>query len=309
MQTNLVFYNVENLFDTFDDPLTNDNAFLPEAKREWHEKRYALKQQRIAKVLKEIEDPMPGIVGLAEIENRKVLLDLVNSLNLDEEQIGILLADSPDERGMDVGLLYRKDIFQLVTKTSIPIFFPSDPSDKTRDILYVHLKPDDLPGLHIYINHWPSRVEGQKATEVKRFDAAKSLRSHMDIILNDTPVANVLVMGDLNCTPDSPPVYRVLDKKGHSENPLLNLGWDIHLSKSGSTNYRGKWLLFDQMLVTPSLLNSSSLKILDFSVVSYSWMLFYNPKYKDYRPNKTYGGTDYHGGFSDPLPVKVELKF
>ncbi|MCD6346295.1 MAG: endonuclease/exonuclease/phosphatase family protein [Bacteroidales bacterium] len=292
MQTSLVFYNVENLFDTLDDPLTNDNAFLPDAKRKWEEKRYILKLQHIAKVLMTVEKPMPAVVGLAEIENRKVLQDMITTMELSESEVGIVHADSPDERGMDVALLYRKDLFEIEHFINLTVHFPSDPTDSTRDILYVRLKHSDQSVLHFYVNHWPSRIEGQKVTQVKRFDAAKTLRNHLDSILSEDPNARVIVMGDLNCTPDSPPVYRVLDKKGHPDNPLVNLGWDIHLAKSGSTNYKGKWLLFDQMLITPNLMNSTTPELIDFSVVSYPWMLFYNPKYHDLRPNKTYGGTN-----------------
>lgn len=317
METNILFYNVENLFDTLDDPLTNDNAFLPGSALKWHQKRYILKLQRIARVLKEVEDPMPGIVGLAEIENRKVLEDLVTALGLTEDEIGIVHIDSPDRRGIDVALLYRKDLFQINQFTNIPIHLSSNPRDKTRDILYAQLKHKDNAPLHFYVNHWPSRKEGMKASQTKRFDAAKTLRKHLDILLAKDSEAMVISMGDMNCTLDSPPVYRVLDHKGNPDNPLVNLCWDIHDAKSGSTNYRGKWLMFDQILATKNLLNSSPvkplnpppIKLLNFKVVSFPWMLFYNPKYKDLRPNKTYGGSKYHGGYSDHLPVKAVLRF
>ncbi len=316
METNVFFYNVENLFDTLDDPLTNDNAFLPGSALQWHQKRYVLKLQRIARVLKEVEDPMPGIVGLVEIENRKVLEDLVTAMGLTEKDVGIVHADSPDERGMDVGLLYRKDLFEVKQFTNILVEIPSDPTDRTRDILYVQMKHKDKAPLHLYVNHWPSRKEGTKISQIKRFDAANTLRKHLDGLLLEYTDAQVIVMGDMNCTPDSPPVYKVLDQKAKPENPLINLGWDIHYSNSGSTNFRGKWLMFDQILASPNLLNSSSNETLNpntselsgFEVVSFPWMLFYNPKYKDFRPNKTYGGKNYHGGFSDHLPVKALLR-
>ncbi|MCK5820560.1 MAG: endonuclease/exonuclease/phosphatase family protein [Bacteroidales bacterium] len=317
METSVLFYNVENLFDTLDDPLSNDNAFLPGSALKWHQKRYVLKLQRIARVLKEVEDPMPGVVGLAEIENRRVLQDMITALELTEDEVGIVHSDSPDKRGIDVALLYRKDIFQIIHSVNIPVRFSSNPRDTTRDILYVQLKHKNYSPLHIYVNHWPSRKEGMKASQIKRFDVAKTLRKHLDLLLSEDPEAMVIAMGDLNCTPDSPPVYRVLDRKGNPDNPLENMSWDTHNAKSGSTNYRGKWLMFDQMLATPYLLNSSlddktgspSVKLLNFKVVSFPWMLFYNPKYKDFRPNKTYSGSKYHGGFSDHLPVKAILRY
>ncbi len=191
--------------------------------------------------------------------------------------------------------------------TNIPVHL-SKPASRTRDILYVQLKHKDTAPLHLYVNHWPSRKEGMKASQKKRFDAAKTMRIHLDDLLAKEPEAMVLSMGDMNCTPDSPPVYRILDQKGNPDNPLVNLSWDIHLAKSGSTNYRGKWLMFDQFLVTPNLLNLSPVKLSPLSIVSFPWMLFYNSKYKEFRPNKTYGGNKYHGGFSDHLPVRITYK-
>lgn len=306
MQTNLLFYNVENLFDTLDDPHSNDNAFLPDSSMEWHQKRYVLKLQRIARVLKAVEEPLPGLVGLAEVESRKVLEDLLVALELTENEVGIIHADSEDERGMDVALLYRKDCMKLIHTEQLQIRFPSDPEDRTRDILYAQI---EFLGeaFHLYVNHWPSRKDGTMVSQVKRFDAANVLKTHLDQLKSRLVSAKVLLMGDLNCTPDSPPVYRVLDQKGHPENKLVNLGWDIHLAQSGSTNFKGKWLLFDQMLCTPEFLDSDQIRLDNFEVVSFPWMLFYNQKYKDFRPNKTYGGRNYHGGFSDHLPVKVTL--
>ncbi len=304
MISNIVFYNVENLFDTIDDPSINDEGYLPESKRKWFEKRYQSKLQNIAKVIKAIEAPCPAVIGFAEIENRQVLADLIVKLDLTEEEVGVVHADSPDERGMDVGLLYRKDQFRLVDQTNLKVTFPSDPDDQTRDILHVALVDVEGSLCHFYVNHWPSRKEGQKITQVKRIDAARKLREHINQVLAHNEQAKIVVMGDLNCTPDSPPVYRLLDEKGHPENPLINLGWTHHYDKKGSTNYKGKWLLFDQILISKSIKD----QVFDFKIVSFSWMLFYNEKYNDFRPNKTYGGKNYFGGFSDHLPVTVSLQ-
>ena len=323
-----MFYNVENLFDTLDDPLTNDNAFLPNSALKWEQKRYVVKLQRIARVLKEVEDPMPGIVGLAEVENRKVLEDLVFTLGLTANEVGIVHIDSPDERGIDVALLYRKDLFSLPDEslvTPISVSFEENLSDKTRDILYVPLQNKSGDVLHIYVNHWPSRKEGKQISMKKRFAASNTLKQHIDFKQTENPDSQILVMGDLNCSPDSSPVYKVLDQKANPENPLVNLGWDIHNANSGSTNFKGKWLMFDQVLVTPNLVGQTptsghvsasghtpcvpTYTLMEFRTISYPWMLYYNPKFNDHRPNKTYGGRRYHGGFSDHLPVAVELNW
>ena len=133
----LAFYNVENLFDTLDDPYINDNAFLPESGLKWNQKRYVLKLQRIARVIKAIEEPMPLVIGLAEVENRKVLKDLVTAMGLTEKEVGIVHENSPDERGIDVGFLYRKDLISRTEHSSHTITFQDDLSDRTRDILHV----------------------------------------------------------------------------------------------------------------------------------------------------------------------------
>ncbi len=301
MATQLVFYNVENLFDILDDPFTNDNAYLPTSAKSWEEKRYIRKLLNLSKVLTAIEEPCPGLIALAEIENQKVVRDLITAMNLDEEQLGWVHVDSPDERGMDVGLIYRKDVFELKSYKVIPIVFESDPADKTRDVLVAELIDHTGDELVCMVCHWPSRKEGQKASQIKRFETAQLIREAIEKQLSTHKQTRILLMGDLNCTPNSPPVYRLLDQRGHADNPLINLSWSVHKNKKGSTNYRGKWLMFDQMLISPSLEQS----ICNFEVVAFPWMLFYNPKYKDFRPNKTYAGKNYIGGFSDHLPVKV----
>ena len=274
----------------------------------WIEKRYVLKLQRIAKVLKAVEDPIPGVVGLAEIENLKVLSDLVSACQLTEDEIGIIHADSPDERGMDVGLLYRKDLFRLhpeLSAESIPVQFTQDPADKTRDVLKVPLLDQSGQLMVFYVTHWPSRKEGMKVTRDKRQEVAGIIRSSITDTISRYPEAGIVLMGDLNCTPDSPPVYQNLDQRSNPENPMINLGWDSHNQGKGSTNFRGKWLLFDQILVNQVILER--FPDAELQIVDYPWMLYFNPRYRDFRPNKTYAGKHYHGGFSDHLPVALKL--
>ncbi len=307
---NILFYNVENLFDTLDDPYVNDNAFLPNSKLKWNEKRYILKLQRIAKVIQAVEAPMPMAVGLAEVENRKVLEDLLAAMNLTEKELGIIHAESPDERGIDVGFLYRRDLIKSTQHESYPVVFENDPGDKTRDILHVkaQLFNDEL--VHFFVNHWPSRKEGAKASMPKRIQAAKTLRHHIEEVLNSNKNAKILVMCDFNADPESPPLRSILDKDRSGNGVLHNLAWESHKNKQGSLNYRGKWLLFDQFLASPALLkNHDGFRVISdsFRVFKQDWMLFYNQKYHDFRPNKTYGGRKYHGGFSDHLPVCISV--
>ncbi len=306
----IAFYNVENLFDTLDQPFVNDNDFLPNSNLKWNEKRYVLKLQRLAKVIKAIEEPMPLAIGLAEVENRKVLADLVVALGLTENEVGIIHEESPDERGIDVGFLYRKDIITKTEHQSHSVSFLDDLSDKTRDILHVkaYLKNEDCA--HFFINHWPSRREGAQQTISKRIEAAETLKRHIEVIVEEETSPKIIVMGDFNCDPESTPIKKILDKEKSKTGILYNQGWKTYQERRGSLNYRGKWLLFDQILVSESLqLSRKGISLVSdsFTVFSKDWMLFYNSKYRDLRPNKTYGGRKYHGGFSDHLPVYIRV--
>ncbi len=304
----IAFYNVENLFDTLDDPYINDNAFLPESGLKWNQKRYVLKLQRIARVIKAIEEPMPLVIGLAEVENRKVLKDLVSAMGLTEKEVGIVHENSPDERGIDVGFLYRKDLISRTEHSSHTVTFQDDLSDRTRDILHVKAFLNNAQVIHFFINHWPSRKDGVQQSLSKRIAAAEALRYQVQTVMDSEPDAKIVVMGDFNCDPGSAPVRRILDKEETETGLLYNQGWKTHRDGSGSMMYRGKWFLFDQILISDGFLSSQKgLKFIpdSFTVFSREWMLFYNPKYGDRRPNKTYGGRKYHGGFSDHLPVYI----
>ncbi len=306
----ILFYNVENLFDTLDDPFVNDQAFLPDSVLKWDEKRYLLKLQRLAKVIRSVEEPMPMAIGLAEVENRKVLEDLIAALELSEKEIGIIHEESPDERGIDVGFLYRRGPIQGTEHKTYPVIFSNDPGDKTRDILHVKsvLKSGEI--LHFFINHWPSRKDGVNITLPKRMQAASVLQHHIEEVFKEEKDPKILVMGDFNAGPESPAIKNILDRDRSPNGLLHNLSWNAHKSGLGSLNYRGKWLLFDQILASPSLLDEQEdCRIIpdSFSIFKKDWMLFYNQKYHDFRPNKTYGGRKYHAGFSDHLPVYISL--
>ncbi len=306
----ILFYNVENLFDTLDDPYVNDNAFLPDSKLKWNERRYILKLQRLAKVIRAVEEPMPMAVGLAEVENRKVLQDLVTALNLTEKEVGIIHEESPDERGIDLGFLYRRDLIPRTEHETCSVVFENDPGDKTRDILHVISNLENGENIHFFINHWPSRKDGTKISMPKRIEASKTLKYHIEEVFKKEVDPKIVVMGDFNADPDSPPIRSILDKDRSKTGLIHNLSWDAYKNKQGSLNYRGKWLLFDQILVSPALLESrEGCRVLpnSFRVFKKDWMLFYNQKYHDYRPNKTYGGSNYHGGFSDHLPVCISM--
>jgi predicted extracellular nuclease len=206
-----MFYNVENLFDTQDDPLVRDEEFLPEGDRFWNKHKYYSKLNNIYKVIVAVgEWSPPAIIGLCEIENRKVIDDLVSSTPLNKFDYQIVHKESPDRRGIDVGLLYRKELFTPLSYEAIPINFPNNPESKTRDILYVKGITNTSDTLNIFINHWPSRWGGQLESEGRRVFVASVLKEKVDSIFKSNPKSNIIITGDFNDYPNNKSLNEVL---------------------------------------------------------------------------------------------------
>ncbi|TNE54578.1 MAG: hypothetical protein EP338_07095 [Bacteroidetes bacterium] len=309
---NLVFYNVENLFDTKDDPNTNDAQFLPDGELAWDESRYQKKLTHLAEALSLLGEELPVIIGLAEVENKEVLNDLIKTGKLKGEHYAICHQDSPDKRGIDCALLYDSDRFKLKEFETIDV---SDRKEGyyTRDILYVSgwLNGSDL--IHCFVNHWSSRRDGQQETEYKRVRAAKKLRASIDQIQKEDPNANIVAMGDFNDKPDNKSVREVLRARSIEENlspgDLVNLLTDEHESGKGTISYRREWMVFDQMIVSQNMLDpKNGLQVVGQDQILYDQALIYTYKSGDTKPNETYGGRNYYGGYSDHLPVYIKLK-
>jgi endonuclease/exonuclease/phosphatase family metal-dependent hydrolase len=317
LSVTVAFYNVENLFDTVDDPSPGDDEFLPGSSRVWDKKRYEKKLKDIAGTLGSINSlELPGIIGLAEVENRLVLDELVKESPLRRGKYEIVHFDSPDERGIDVALLYRPDEFTLVESRTLSVAFPFSPLDKTRDILYVRGVLDDGKSYHIYVNHWPSRSGDARESEMRRYSAAATLRKDIDNILNFEPDARIIIMGDFNDDPTNSSLMQVLNatnkRKNHTYRDLYNLMYDNHNEDGiGTLTYRGEWNMFDQIIVSFSLLanNGSYYTGYDGGKIHMpAGLLFANPETGFKSPNRTYGGETYYGGVSDHLPVWLELR-
>lgn len=312
----IVFYNTENLFDYEDDPFIQDEDFTPGSEKKWDKEKYLKKAEDISKVLSSIgKKELPGIIGLAEVENMKVLTDLINTKNLSKGNYGIVHYNSPDKRGIDVALLYRKDLFKVEFHRSIPINFPRDTS-LTRDILMVRGKTNDSENLYIFVNHWKSRSGGTSATENKRNYSAVILRKVVDSIFNFEPKAKIIIMGDFNDEPTNKSIHQILQannkRKNRNQRDLYNLMYDMHnLNDLGTYHYNGSWNMLDQIIISQSLLNKKYGYFTDFEggkIFNEEWMLYNNSKAGTWTPNKTYGGDTYFGGISDHLPVYVVLR-
>ena len=209
----IAFYNLENLFGTIDDPKTMDDDFTPKGFKKWTPKRYKKKVFKLAKTISEIgvdstERP-PVLVGIAEVENEKAVQDLINAEPLRKTAYHYVHYDSPDERGIDTGLLYHKDYFEVLFSEPIAlmVYNAEGERDTTRDILYVHGKLNGEE-VHVFVNHWPSRRAGDNETDYKRVEAAKTIKLKMAQIEEQFVNPNYIIMGDFNDNPDSNSIRR-----------------------------------------------------------------------------------------------------
>lgn len=314
--TTVMFYNVENLFDTADNPDTEDEEFTPESEKAWDMERYEKKLDDIASVIRAVNsDELPEIVGLCEVENRKVLEDLVQTRDLKRGNYAIVHHESPDTRGIDCALLYNMQEFRVLSSEAIPVHFPFDSSLTTRDILYVEGKTADNETLHLFVNHWSSRYGGQRESEPKRIYCAVTLRKAVDRIMNRQPEAKIIIMGDFNDEPTNRSVFEMLlannKRKNAGDRELYNLMYDAHnVRGEGSYNYRGNWNMLDQIIVSRTLLTDTRgwhCGYEDGRILKAEFLLYHDEERQEYVPSRTYGGPNYYGGFSDHLPVYVTL--
>ena len=305
------FYNVENLFDTLDDPDKDDDEFLPTAERKWTDERYADKVVKLSTVISKLGNSLPAIVGLCEVENKKVIEDLTKADALKKGKYEVVHYDSPDQRGIDVGLMYRTEKFKVIYSKPIAVTLP-ETERPTRDILYVKGKVTEGPELHVFVNHWPSRWGGAEESEYKRVAAARTLKANIDSIIGVDPDALIISMGDFNDYPYNKSITEILGADSlNSSSTLVNLMSGLEAEHRGSFNYKGDWGFLDQFIVTRTLTDYQLPDIVSSSTQPYFFeeMVYTNETYGDVKPNRTYGGTKYFGGYSDHLPVYTILKY
>lgn len=308
----LMFYNAENFFDTTNDPTVNDDEFTPEGKFHWTQSRYLAKRNNIFRVIAHVGewDP-PAIVALCEIENRSVLNDLIKNTPLTKYPYRIVHKDSPDQRGIDVSILYRNDYLKLVNEQFIRVRF-GDNRKRTRDILYAVFRTLSGDTLHVFVNHWPSRSGGQRPSEPSRILAASLVRGKVDSIFGRNPAAKIIVTGDLNDGPLDKSVNRTLDALTDTARAqsaaLYNLTAYKTTEKTGTIKYQGKWSIFDQIIVSGGLLRGKPRTNVDLCRIFRADYLFEpDQRYSGIKPFRTYSGPKYLGGFSDHLPVYADI--
>ena len=311
----IMFYNVENLFDTTDDPKTNDNEFLPDSKLHWTDQRFRNKINNIFKAIAAAGQPEPPeIIGFAEVENRYVLQQLVSNTPLLKYKYDSVHQDSPDQRGIDVALIFRPDNIKMISYKYFRINYSSELVYPTRDILYVKFRLNRKDTLHFFVNHWPSRSGGQLASEKHRIFVASVLRSKTDSLFAENKNSKIIIIGDFNDEPENKSIKVILgaEKKGSDLIPghLYNISSSgLNKSVPGTHKYEGNWAILDQIIVSSSMLSNNGIHTNtdSYTIFNPPFLLENDEKYLGFKPFRTYAGFKYLGGFSDHLPVYLDL--
>lgn len=314
----VAFYNLENFYDTINDPNKNDEEFLPTGDHLYNTAVYTSKVHNLSEVLSQIgTDITPdgfSMLGVAEIENRKVLEDLVNQPELKSRGLKIVHYDSPDERGVDVGFIYNPKYFTVKHSEKLFVKLMNDDGSLhyTRDVLWVSGIYGQTDTVNVFVNHWPSRRGGEEASAPGRAAAARASKHIIDSLMAINPNTKVIVMGDLNDDPISPSVTKVLGAVGTKSDVkpggLYNPWVDYYKKGIGTLAYQDSWNLFDQIMLSYGWLTEKQ-KGFFFKgahIFSKQFMVAKTGKYKGY-PMRTYDGVVYNGGYSDHFPTYCVL--
>lgn len=292
----VLFYNVENLFDTLDTPDKNDSEFLPDGSREWNSSKYYEKVNNINDIITDHSNPF--IVGLCEIENRAVLKDIINIGELVETH-AIVHYESLDKRGIDNAILYDSTQLTLVEDGIVRFDMPEGDSP-SRDIVWAKFERNG-ENVYVMVNHWPSRRGGQMISEPKRLIAANAAQNFIDSLQNDDKRAQIIFMGDLNDYPTNKAPKMVSSRL----TPLIT----EDSGQYGGTNcYRGEWNVLDHIMISKAITKNKGAISVDKKSGKIQDNEFLFTEYKgNIVPFRTYGGGKYLAGYSDHLPVSIEL--
>lgn len=302
----IMFYNVENAFDTSDDSSTEDNDFLPSAGRHWNKSRYEAKINSIYKVITAAGSwKPPEIIGMCEVENRRILQDLVSGTYLSKYRYGIVHEDSPDRRGIDVCMIYNPEAVSILKYRYIVPY--NRVSFKSRSILYVMVRAGD-DTIHLFFNHWPSRTGGVLPGNDLRHELAAVMKGKIDSLQSlNAGRSKIVVAGDFNSKPDDSEVKLITIGP---VSRMINLTSEDAETGNGTYRYKGVWEMLDQVLVSEYFKESmSGLKVTgdSFTIFKPDFLLVKDPRYPGYMPFATYRGYRYQNGFSDHLPVLLNL--
>jgi predicted extracellular nuclease len=307
----IMFYNVENFFDIYDDSLKDDNDFLPDGLMRWNLTRYNKKINSLEKTIVAAGewDP-PIVIAFCEVENRKILEDLIYKTYLSKFNYRIIHEESPDRRGIDVCLIYRDSYADILYYR---YWIPSEIKRQdfnSRSVLYTKLLISS-DTIHLIVNHWPSRRGGVLAGENYRLQIASMVREKVDsIIERDQSGARIVILGDFNCTPDDQ-VIKSLIYSADTANYLINLSESLNDNGLGTYRYMGTWEMIDQVIISNRLLSCRKGLYTEpnlFKIFKPDFLMRKDSKYPGFSPLSTYRGYKYQGGFSDHLPVLLDIK-
>ncbi len=311
----VAFWNIENLYDTIDDPQKKDEEFLPNGTNLWNTSRYNRKLDHLAEVIKQMGEEYtpdgPAVIGMCEVENINVLKDLAKQEKIASRNYQPILIEGPDARSVDPALMYNPKYFKPEKYLSYPVTIVTDPEHKTRDILVVYGKLLGEPFAFL-VNHWPSRRGGEEASRPNRISAAKVARHIADSIMQTNPNTKIMIMGDYNDDPTNESIKKYIrtyaDLKRTKEDEFFNPMEELHKKGFGTLAYQDQWNLFDQILMNKPLLPT------DYSTLQYLKAKIFNKpfvrndfgNFKGY-PFRTVIGGNYQGGYSDHFAVYAVL--
>lgn len=317
----VMFYNVENLFDTINSPGVFDEEFTPQGGKMWNSKKYWSKIDKLTEVFYKVAaetKSYPTIIGVSEVENRNVLEDLVGNERMIRANYQIVHYDSPDLRGVDVAFFYRPDQFKLMGSKPLPVRLPDQPNWYTRDVLMMW-GTIDSELFCFMVMHWPSRLGGQQASEYKRMAAAQVARNAADSMQIAHPGIKIVMMGDMNDDPTDKSMAVTLDAKAKvsevAPGGLFNPYYEMFKKGYGTLAYQDSWNLFDNMIVNYNLLTGEpgGLKIVKWGNNKFYGNIFDRPflkvkegQYKNY-PFRTFVGNAFQNGYSDHFPVFIVI--
>ena len=313
----VAFWNMENFFDPFVDSTLAYNDYTENGIQHWTASRFYRKRNNLYKAILSFSKGQPvGIMGVCEVENDFVLNALFGLTPLKQFNYRWVHYEGPDRRGIDPAIVYSKDLFRLIYSEAIPYHNPNDPQMVSRDILYAKFCDLRDDTLHCFVNHWPSKYRGELETVEARNCAAAIVRHKVDSLVKIVPGAKIIVMGDFNDTPEATCIVQVLGARHLSESqedePLVNLfAHPEELGFKGTLKYQDTWSVFDQIMVSKSLIYNDSIYCTssDARIVYERFLLEEDATYHGQKLNRTYLGPKYNGGFSDHLPVILLLRY
>lgn len=315
----VAFYNLENFFDTINDPEVRDDEFTPEGPKRWNAAKYEKKLGNVGRVLFDIaatDRIFPAVVGFSEVENRSVIEDIISLPRIAPADYRIVHYDSPEARGVDVAFIYRPAIFHLEGSYPVRTVVPELPNFRTRDILTMWGTIEQEP-FFFMVAHWPSRLGGREASEFKRIAVGEQMRRIADSVLRCNPATRIVAMGDFNDDPSDESMTEGLGAKGRirdlAPGDFYNPFAAVHKAGMGTLAYGDAWNLFDNIVVSGNMVDGSGngFRLMQIPGSKYSGGIFRRPymiqqegQFKGY-PLRTYVGNNFQGGYSDHFPVYI----